>query len=277
VRAVKRLRDGAATISLAALIILSSVPPDMVRAQTTGSDVPEGACVIPKANPVHVKMKEGRRYRISCVDGEIVVTSTKLAKKRGKSRLIHAESTEGPDYEITKIYPDGTITDGDGIIIDAEDDIGEGQVEAEGAASNGTQSACNVESTAYDNSGADIRMTWYGLSLSWRWKANHNNIKRLGDKYAFIGRERKTGWFPVTEGKPDVYQKEKNKRGDWTKQGMEGRIDFNGVANLYPHTHNVILWVNRDGDCFGDAFVHGILPNYAYTDDSIYQTPYRPA
>lgn len=87
--------------------------------------------------------------------------------------------------------------------------------------------------------------------------------------------EKKTGWHTVNEGGPFKYQKTKNKKGDWTKQGLEGWMEFEAAAGTYHHEHDIILWADRHGDCWGETDVWGILPEFAYWQDRSYKSAYR--
>lgn len=249
------------------LTIGPSLNSSIASASTSENAAGSQDCYIPPSEPLVLRLRQGTTTTVSCINGEVRVSTT-------QSRKIHARSGGEIDEETFRVYEDGQQTDG-------SEDNGPGcplngaQVGCEGAASNGTQATCNIESTTYDNSIFDIRMTWYSLHLGWRWKKNNDDIKALGIKYAEIGYEKKTGWYPTSTGRPELYAKGKNKDNDWIKQGMEGSITFNGLANLYPHEHNIILWVNRQGDCNGEAIVSGVLPQFAYTTKEVWETQYK--
>ncbi|MFN8589926.1 MAG: hypothetical protein U0031_00605 [Thermomicrobiales bacterium] len=82
---------------------------------------PAGACVIPKETPFQVRMKAGYRYRLACIDGELILSVTKI-KRGDKRRLTLTPPAGDPDYVVTRVEAvSATDSDsGDSSDVDAE-------------------------------------------------------------------------------------------------------------------------------------------------------------
>ncbi len=116
---------------------------------------------------------------------------------------------------------------------------------------------CHIRSTTYDNSAANIVMTWFDLAHYVQYDGT--NIRGSSyPTYSYYARGL-TGWT-FDYGSAFVY----NEPLPGPQKGSEGWGGFSGVGGAYAHEHHVIMTNTGAGGCFFTEQFEGTLPNFAY-------------
>ncbi|MCL4853983.1 MAG: hypothetical protein KJZ78_21695 [Bryobacteraceae bacterium] len=149
------------------------------------------------------------------------------------------------------------------------------------AAAWASKATCIGRVRSYDNlpdtGPLPIRMTETQVRLSWLWDGTR--IRGVGRCYLKSYRLRATGWIREEPRAVFRHQKTLNSSGYWVKQGAEGwSTYFNQVFNNYRHTHEMAIFVDRLGRCWGEDRSWGVLPGRGNNNMrmDVYRGPYEP-